>query len=421
MSERLETWMQRLVLVLPLLILASRAGADAAIAVVALAFLAHCAGSRDWGWTRHWAARLSLLWWAWVVVCSLPVAGLGAGGLHSLIQAVLLGRYLLFAAALWVWLLRGAAARRRLSAVLAVAAGWIILQCWQQYLFGVNLLGDHRWMDGALTGPFQGPRAGPELVLILFPAILPGTLWLLNSPRWSRRALGVAWFGAGVLTMVLIGQRMPALLTGLGLVLCSLVLPRLRRVALAGLAAAFVLVAATPVISPPTFHKLVIHFSQQMRHFPESDYGQLYIRATVMGLQNPWTGLGFDGFRDHCREARYKKGLPRLGIPDGDAQSPGACNIHPHNHYLEALTESGFPGLILFCLTVLAWLLTMARGLGRGDPIGAACLIGAVLAFWPLASTSALFTLPNAGWIFLVLGMGLAALAGPAASDATRA
>ena len=403
----IETIGRWLVLLLPLAIMATRAGADAMIAAVAGLFLLRSWRAREWDWTRHWLVWLSAAWWGWVIVCSLP--GLGQGGVKSLLQAVAMGRYLLFVVALWLWLLREATMRRRLAIMLALVAGWIILECWQQYLLGSNIVGDQRWMDGALTGPFHAPRAGPELVLILFPAILPGALWLLNDGRWWRRALGAAWFALGILTMVLIGQRMPALLTGLGLVVCSLVLPPLRRAALATMAAALLLVAATPVLSPPTFHKLVVHFSQQMRHFPRSDYGQLYIRATVMGLDNPWTGLGFDGFRDHCHDARYEHGLPGLGIQDSAARSPGACNIHPHNHYLEALTEGGFPGLALFAALVLGWWWTLARGLARGDPVQASCFIASVLAFWPLASTSALFTLPIAGWIFLVLGLGLGA------------
>jgi hypothetical protein len=30
------------------------------------------------------------------------------------------------------------------------------------------------------------------------------------------------------------------------------------------------------------------------------------------------------------------------------------------------------------------------------------------IAFWPIASTTGLFTLPNAGWLFLLIGWGLA-------------
>jgi O-antigen ligase len=402
------------ILLLPVALLYARSVSEILIAVIGVVFLAECAARRDWTWLRARWVWVAAGFWAWTVLCSTPVPawGLGAGGLKSLVQAVALGRFLILAAALECRLRGEPGLRRALFAVLAAVALWIVLECWQQYLFGRNIHGYGRWMDGALTGPFRAPRAGPELVLILFPAVLPGSLALLRRGRVASRILGGLWFGVAVLTMVLIGQRMPALLTALGLVLCGLILPGLRRLVLVAAVAGAALLAATPVVSPPTFQKLVVHFSQQMRHFPTSDYGQLYIRATVMGLDHPWTGLGFDGFRDHCEEARYRRGLPALGIPDGAAQGAGACNIHPHNHYLEAFTEGGVPGLVLFGATVLAWLLALGRGLGRGSAARAGCFIATVLAFWPLASTSALFTLPNAGWTFLVLGAGLAELTG---------
>jgi hypothetical protein len=38
----------------------------------------------------------------------------------------------------------------------------------------------------------------------------------------------------------------------------------------------------------------------------------------------------------------------------------------------------------------------------------AGLLVGFTLAFWPVASTSALTAMPNAGWIMLLTGFGFA-------------
>jgi O-antigen ligase len=169
------------------------------------------------------------------------------------------------------------------------------------------------------------------------------------------------------------------------------------------------LLIATPLLSPPTFAKLVVHFSDQMAHFGRSAYGLLYVRATVMSLDHPLIGLGFDGFRHGCYDALYQRGIPWLGISDAQAAGPAGCSIHPHNHYLEAATSGGIPGLLLFCAVVGSWLATLGRGLLRDPAAHRVALFTAVLiAVWPLASTSAFFTLPNAGWLFLLLGAGLA-------------
>jgi hypothetical protein len=397
-------------LLLPIVFMASRAGSEGLVGLIGALFLLRSVWRRDWAWLRDGWVVAAGAWWGWMVLCSTPIAALGLGesGDRSLIQAVLLGRFFILAAALSTWLLRDARLRRTLFIVLSASAAWIVVECWQQYLFGTDIAGYHRWMDGALTGPFRQPKAGPQLVLMLFPAILPPAYALLRQRSPWRRACGVALFGVGIATMVLIGQRMPALLTGLGLLTCAFVLPRLRAVTLGAGAAALLLLAATPIVSPPTFQKLVVHFAQQMRHFPESDYGQLYVRATVMGIDHPYTGLGFDGFRDHCHAERYVHGLPLLGITNAEADGPAACNIHPHNHYLEAFTAGGLPGLLLFCVLVTSWLARLAGGVGRGRPEQVGCFVTVLLALWPLASTSAFFTLPNAGWLFLVLGAGLA-------------
>jgi O-antigen ligase len=152
----------------------------------------------------------------------------------------------------------------------------------------------------------------------------------------------------------------------------------------------------------------VVHFAEQMRHFPQSPYGLLYTRATVMGLEHPVAGLGFDGFRHGCGQAAYQHGLAWLGVTDAQADVTIACSIHPHNHYLEAFTSGGVPGLVLFCIMVGTWLATLGRSLlRRAPPEQVACFIGVLLGVWPFASTSAFFTLPNAGWLFLVLGTGL--------------
>jgi len=338
------------------------------------------------------------------VLCS----ALGPGGTPSLLQALLAGRFFLFAAALGDWVLVPAAMRRRLWLAYAASAAWIALEAWQQYLLGANVFGTPRWEDGALTGPFTKPRAGAAFALVLFPALVPPVMALLGG-GWGRRIGALALAAGGVATMVLIGQRMPALLMLLGLIVCAALLQRLRPVVAGAVAAGALLLAATPAVSPPTFGKLVLHFSEQIAHFPASPYGLLYTRATVMAEAHPLLGLGFRGFRNACNEPRYQGGIPALGIADTRNGGRQACNLHPHNFYLEAATSAGLPGLALFAALALTWLATLGHGLVRDPaPLRVALFATAFMALWPLASTSEFFSVPNCGWLFLALGWGFA-------------
>ena len=85
------------------------------------------------------------------------------------------------------------------------------------------------------------------------------------------------------------------------------------------------------------------------------------------------------------------------------------CNIHPHNHYLEAATEAGLPGLVLFSALVLAWWAALLRGLGRDpDPLRVGLFVTALISEWPIASAGNFTSIELSGFFFLLLGYGLA-------------
>jgi O-antigen ligase len=339
-----------------------------------------------------------------MLVCSIAM-----GGAHDILQSILTVRLFLFAAALDTWVLQYEASRRRLQWIVFTVALWVAAQCWQQYVTGTNFLGYPRWDDGALTGPFFRPRAGGTYLMLFFPAFLPGLMRILTAPALGRRLLGRLLFVIATTTMVMIGQRMPALLLLLGLLLTALLIRQFRLPIVIVMVAGALAIALTPILSPPTYAKLAIKFTEQMAHFWQSPYGLLFTRAAVMVGKNPWLGLGFDGFRNHCNDPIYAQGLPWAHIPASDPTNPDSCSIHPHNYYLLIATNAGLPGLGLFIALAICWLRRIFHGMRvTTEPRRTALFVIVFLSLWPLASTTTMFTFPNAGWMFLMIGWGLA-------------
>ena len=394
-----------LTLALPLFLLHGRGIAEALLILLGISFMARSIVVRDWAWLRVGWVRIALAWWGWLFVCSVP-AGIGPA-----IQAAGLIRFLLLVAALEHWTLRDAAIRMWLARLLRWAALYIALQSLLQFAAGRNLYGYPRGPDGELTGPYDHPRAGPPLSRLLFPALLPVASRWIGMAGWQPLA-GTLLGLAGVAIMVLIGQRMPLLLTFLGLFVTALLLPRLRSVVLFSLIAAGLLLAVAPAVSPPAFNRLVTKFSSQMEHFPDSPYGQIAARAMAIGSAHPVLGAGFDAFRRLCDDPAYFQGWPKDGGGDesrGDGGGAAICVQHPHNHYLQAYIESGIPGLLLFSALVVAWLHGVGRGLWRDpDPLRVGLFVAALIQEWPIASASAFSSMPLSGWSFLMLGLGLA-------------
>jgi len=207
--------------------------------------------------------------------------------------------------------------------------------------------------------------------------------------------------------MVLIGQRMPLTLTGFGLLVVGLLLPRLRPVVAAAALAGVGFVAAVAVLSPPTYARVVLQFFMLLRHFPTSPYGEIYARSWHIATARPWFGRGFDGFRTGCLLPEYFGPTFGGGLPDGGGAA--FCTTHPHNFYVQALAEGGFPGLVLFVATALAWLAPLARGLWRNPvPLRVGLFASMLIQIWPIASTSDFVDTTMGGWFFLLLGWALA-------------
>ena len=382
--------------------------AEVRIALIGLGWLARCSMLGEWRWLREGWVPFALAWWGWAIFCSLP--GIGLGGTPSLVQALVAGRYLLLMVALERQVLGDPVVRRWLWAVLAGCAAWVGFSAVVQFATGRNLAGYPRWGDGELTGPFEKPRAGAPLARLLPVVVVPmvGALLAVGAAYWRVvAAAGLA--GLAVAMVVLIGQRMPVLLTVLGLILAAGFLPRLRLPVAAALLLGAGLVAASAVVAPPTFYRLVTKFSTQMSMLPYSNYGQIASRAVAIVEDHPWTGRGFDGFRGGCADTSYWRGWHHATDPRDDGGAMLGCNIHPHNTYLQVATDAGLPGLALFVALVVAWGLALGRGLWANPaPVRVGLFATFVMAFWPLASNQSAFAIELGGLSFLLLGFGLA-------------
>jgi O-Antigen ligase len=402
---------ERIALVAMLLVtpalLNARALADIFFSVTAILFLVQCARTGRWSWLRQGWVPFAGAWWIWEMICSLPLPHPFHGTWPNFVQALVMLRYGVFAAALEHWLLRDPRPRLWLRWVVQAVIAYIYAGVLYQYAMGKNFYGYGRWADGELTGPFYKPRAAPELVRILFPAVLPPVMTLIARKSFLAKAAGVALGAIGIACMVLISQRMPVLLTILGLAVSALLLPKLRPVAIGLFIVGGLVIAASPAISPQTYYRLVEKFSMQMDHFRSSPYGLLLRRADEITEQDPIFGRGFNGFRDGCSEQRYWVGWTKQPGDDGGGLS--TCKQHPHNFYLQASTDGGYPGLILFSLMVLAWMRELGRGLWRNpNAVRVGIFAAALIHLWPIASTSAFLSLPVSGYFFVILGWGLA-------------
>ena len=140
-----------------------------------------------------------------------------------------------------------------------------------------------------------------------------------------------------------------------------------------------------------------------LRH---SGYARVFKTSILIWLEQPLTGFGLKSFRVKCWDV-----LAKDNIKNSEPQDI-SCGNHPHNYYLEILSEAGIVGFILFFLFFIFLLRNsfytikeMYKTNGHELIILAPVIISIVLEIWPLRSSGSFFTNTNATFFWLTVGM----------------
>ena len=135
-----------------------------------------------------------------------------------------------------------------------------------------------------------------------------------------------------------------------------------------------------------------------------SGHVTIFVTAIDTWLDSPLLGSGIKSFRIKCKD--------KLKLPNR------VCESHPHNYYLEILTETG---LIGFFLTITIFSIILYRTFYKKYFVDSSHLINNkiiipfiflfIAEIFPIKSTGSFFTTGNATYIFLIMAI-LIGLAG---------
>lgn len=113
---------------------------------------------------------------------------------------------------------------------------------------------------------------------------------------------------------------------------------------------------------------------------------------------NKFIGGGIKNFRYYCHNPDYKIN-----------QSGFICNMHPHNYYLEILTETGLIGLIMLLIIFMQTLYHsffkkyFTTSKLQNNNLITPFIFLFIVEIFPIKSTGSFFTTGNATYIFLIL------------------
>ncbi len=137
-------------------------------------------------------------------------------------------------------------------------------------------------------------------------------------------------------------------------------------------------------------------FIEIIKNFRTSAYGEIYLLSFEMFKNHPLTGIGMNNFKFLCeKQKKYKEMMVNYN-----------CASHPHNIYIQWLTEGGILVFIFFII----YQIFLFRFIINNDGDKSFKIISIVLIiilFWPIMSTGSLLKNWYGICIFFIIGVSL--------------
>ena len=104
----------------------------------------------------------------------------------------------------------------------------------------------------------------------------------------------------------------------------------------------------------------IVNMNKDAKNLPQyillSNYGPTYLSAYEIFKKYPLIGSGLKTFREQCKDVEIKEYYIKYNLDTKTNIYENKCNTHPHQIYLELLSESGVTGLFLFFMFFIYFL-----------------------------------------------------------------
>jgi O-antigen ligase len=305
--------------------------------------------------------------------------------------------------------------------VILLACIFVIMDNYYQYFAGKDIFGypksTHR-----LTGPFgEGEFVSGSFIskfsIFILPFLFEKNIFKLkneNLIQFIRYFLILTIF----ISIIISGERASSLLFSLGLMIFLIFyLKKFKKIVIIGFSLFLILIVFI-ILNKSIKYKFIqtnyqlgtlYLFEEYMnipgqfndyknRSFFDSNHGAHFLTAYEIWKNNSFIGIGPKNFRLECDNEIYKK-IKSLNITN-------RCTSHPHNIYLELLSETGMIGFVLFLIILSNVLFSKTFYTFKNKNIWLISSYAQNFAIlWPIISTGALFSNFNGSFIWINLGI----------------
>ncbi len=326
---------------LPFLLIFFRGLADFTVLLIGLIFLFKSYKDSNWSWANETWFKYSLLF---VIYLSTVNAFLSINPSDSLLYALTFMRWPIFASALYFWIFRENDALKRFIFSCSIVLIFLIFDIWYQFFLGTDIFGFTKYSETRLTGPLRNnPVIGIFIAKYLFILLSSLLIFKVFKNKRMRFIYTITIILLGFTSVFITGERMTLILFVSSIFILFLgfgnsIKEKIIFFTIIIFFSVF-FIQIMQYANPEISERAITSSIYKLQNFKESDYGMVFRTAYETWLFNPIFGGGLHQFKDLYL-------LYDINI------WPNVRILHPHNHPLSLLVETGLIGLIIFYLMI---------------------------------------------------------------------
>ena len=375
---------------------------DLAVSSISLLFLIYSLRQKNFSYFKNKYFFIFLIFWSYLIFNSL----INNLNFDSLKISLFYFRYGVFVIAITVLLKVDDSFLKYFFYIIFVCFVALILDGFYQYFVGENILGFKK--TERVSSFFGDEWILGSYLSRMWPIFFGISIFILkkNSKLFF---LFVIIFILSEVLIFISGDRTAFFNINLSAIFIILFSKKLLKLRLFTLVSSLILISLISFINPSAKERVIDLTINQMNLFNETNKDQEklyifsrehthhYITAYRMYLDHKILGVGVKNFRKFCSDKKY-------------IESNSSCAPHPHNTYVQILSETGVIGfsflvfvLIYFCIYIFKHLTLRIKGKYYFTDFEICILSGIAIYLWPFAPTGNIFS----NWLNIAMILNL--------------
>ena len=375
---------------------------DLAISIISILFLIYCFKKNKYFYFKNKYFYIFLIFWVYLILNSL----FNNFNFDSLKISFFYFRYGVFVIAMVAFLNYGNEFLKYFFYCIFICFIVLILDGFYEYLSGENILGWKNEESSRVASFFGEEKILGSYLSRLWPIFFGLSLFILKE-RNKKFFLLIIVFIMSEALIFLSGDRTAFFNINLSAFFVILFSQKLFKLRLITWSLSILLLIIISLINPIAKERVFNQTLKQMNiidntgnkkeedkiYIFSKEHTHHYITAYRMYLDNKILGVGVKNFRKFCNNEKYRV-------------SNLSCASHPHNTYIQILSETGIIGFLFllivfsyFCFYVAKHLILKIKGKYYFTDFEICILSGIAIYLWPLIPTGNIFS----NWLNIIM------------------